>query len=129
MKHLWLGTTTGAFTLAVLLSAALPSLTSAQTFQLGVAEASRFVDSEVVASPQPMIPPQLHEQCFKSCCIARFIIHPNGKTAVTLITSSGSEEIDDITLATLKRWKFRPAMLNGKPVQSTRRVKIEFEVE
>ena len=87
------------------------------------------MDAEVLNSPQPMIPAELHEQCFKSCCIARFIINPDGKTAVKLLTSSGSDEIDEITLSTLKRWKFRPAMLNGKPVQSTRRVKVEFEIE
>ncbi|HEY9786572.1 MAG TPA: energy transducer TonB [Candidatus Obscuribacterales bacterium] len=101
----------------------------AQTFQLGVAEASQFMDAEVLVAPQPVIPPELHEQCFKSCCIARFNIGPDGKTSVKLLSSSGSEEVDDIALSTLRRWKFRPAMLNGKPVQSTRRVKIEFEVE
>lgn len=116
--------------LLALLIAALPSTsTLAQTFSLGVAESSRFVDAEVLAAPQPVIPPELHEQCFKSCCIARFNISPDGKTSVKLLSSSGSEEVDDITLSTLRRWKFRPAMLNGKPVQSTRRVKIEFEIE
>jgi outer membrane biosynthesis protein TonB len=43
--------------------------------------------------------------------------------------SSGSDEIDDITLKTLKQWKFKPAMLNDKPVLSIRRIKLEFEVE
>jgi protein TonB len=122
-------TTTGALTLALLLFTALSTDVRAQTFQLGIAESSKFMDAEVLACPQPLIPAELHEQCFKSCCIARFIINPDGKAAVKLVTSSGSNEIDEITLSTLKRWKFRPAMLNGKPVQSTRRVKVEFEVE
>jgi protein TonB len=118
-----------ALVLALLLLALPPAGTHAQTFNLGVAESSRFVDAEVLAAPQPVIPSELHEQCFKSCCIARFHIGPDGKTSVKLLSSSGSEEVDDITLSTLRRWKFRPAMLNGRPVQSTRRVKIEFEIE
>lgn len=129
MKSSIRGTFVGGLSLLLWLTAVIAPGAQAQTFQLGAAESSRFMDAEVLASPQPVIPAELHEQCFKSCCIARFIIQPDGKTAVKLVTSSGSQEIDDITITTLKRWKFRPAMLNGKPVQSTRRVKIEFEVE
>jgi len=129
MKLLSTSSSYGALTLALLISLGLAAASPAQTFQLGIAESSKFMDAEVLNSPQPMIPAELHEQCFKSCCIARFIINPDGKTAVKLLTSSGSDEIDEITLSTLKRWKFRPAMLNGKPVQSTRRVKVEFEIE
>ncbi len=129
MKSSIRGTFVGGLSLLLWLTAVIAPGAQAQTFQLGAAESSRIMDAEVLASPQPVIPAELHEQCFKSCCIARFIIQPDGKTAVKLVTSSGSQEIDDITITTLKRWKFRPAMLNGKPVQSTRRVKIEFEVE
>jgi TonB family protein len=101
----------------------------AQTFKLGAAEASKYEDSQVVDCPQPVIPANLHEHCFKSCCIARFLIKEDGKTQVRLVSSSGDEEVDQITLQTLKQWKFRPAALNGKPVQSTRRIKVEFEVD
>lgn len=99
------------------------------TFKLGAAESSAFQDSEVLASPKPEIPSELSEQCFKSCCIARFIIKADGKASVNLISSSGCDEVDNITLSTLQQWRFRPAMLNGQPVKSTRRVKIEFEIE
>lgn len=102
---------------------------SAKEFSLGAEEASQFSDAAIVCQPAPVIPPDLHEQCFKSCCIARFLIAASGKTQVRLLSSSGSEEIDDITLSTLKRWKFRPAMLDGKPVPSSRRVKVEFEID
>jgi len=115
--------------LALVALLAVPEPSMAGTFRLGASESSQIQDAEVLESPQPEIPAQLHEQCFKSCCIARFIIQPDGKASVRLLSSSGCEEIDEITLSTLRRWKFRPAILNGKPVRSTRRVKIEFEVE
>ncbi|HEY9785280.1 MAG TPA: energy transducer TonB [Candidatus Obscuribacterales bacterium] len=94
----------------------------------GTQESARYEDASIVDSPQPDIPPEMHESCFKSCCIARFVINPDGKHLVSLISSSGSEDVDDITLSTLRRWKFKPAMLNGKPVRSTRKIKVEFEV-
>lgn len=115
--------------LLVVTALGVPVGVTAQTFSLGASESSQFVGSEIVASPQPVIPAELHEQCFKSCCIARFVIDANGKSSVKLLTSSGSDDIDNITVSTLKRWKFRPAMLNGRAVQSSRRVKIEFEIQ
>ena len=114
--------------IAALIALPLPSLAEKE-FSCGASEASQFIDARVVQSPPPVIPSELHEHCFKSCCLARFIIQPDGKAQVTLLSSSGSPDIDEITMATLRRWKFKPAVLNGKPVQSTRRVKVEFEVE
>lgn len=102
---------------------------AAKTYDLGVAESSQMKDAQVVANPAPVIPAEMHEECFKSCCIARFQIDKDGKTKVKLLSSSGSTEIDDITLSTLKQWKFRPATLDGKPIPSTRRIKVEFEID
>jgi protein TonB len=95
----------------------------------GIQESSNYIDAEILACPHPEIPSELHEQCFKSCCIARFTIAEDGKHRVKLISSSGSNEVDDIAVSTLQQWKFKPAMLNGKPVESTRKIRVEFEVE
>jgi TonB family protein len=124
MKRVLVGLAAG-----MLVAMSAGSGSQAQTFKLGAAESSKYEDSQAVECPQPVIPAALHEHCFKSCCIARFLIKEDGKTTVRLVSSSGDDEVDQITLATLQRWKFRPAALNGKPVQSTRRIKVEFEVE
>jgi protein TonB len=108
----------GSFTMSV----------DAKTYDVGADTSAEFVEAKATFTPQPNIPSTHHEQCFKSCCIARFFIAADGKTKVKLLSSSGSNEIDDITLVTLRRWKFKPAMLDGKPVESTRRIKVEFEV-
>jgi periplasmic protein TonB len=101
----------------------------AKSYSIGTETAAAYEHAEVISNPQPTVPPALHEECFKSCCIARFHIDAEGKTKVRLLSSTGSEEIDDITLSTLKRWKFRPATLDGKPVPSTRRIKVEFQID
>jgi protein TonB len=100
----------------------------AKTYEVGTEASSDFVEAKAIVTPTPTIPSEQSEEAFKSYCVARFFIDPEGKATVKLLTKSGSHEIDDITLATLRRWKFKPAMLDGKPVESTRRIKVEFEV-
>lgn len=115
--------------LLLLLATVCASDTSAKSYDLGTDEAVQYTKAKVLDQPRPVIPSEYHENCFKSCCMARFVIDPTGKTKVKLLTSSGSDEIDDITLQTLRRWKFQPAMLDGKPVSSTRRIKVEFQID
>jgi TonB family protein len=105
-----------------------PAPASAKTFETGAEALTEFKPAEIVSNPHPHIPAHLHDECYNSCCLARFTIASDGKAKVRLLTSSGSDEIDDITLSTLRLWKFRPAMLDGKPVGSTRRLRVEFEI-
>ena len=99
-----------------------------KSYDVGTQSEAEYEAAQILSKPAPAIPPELHDHCFKSCCIARFMINTDGSAKVKLLTSSGLDEIDDITLTTLRRWKFKPAMLDGKPIPSSRRVKIEFEI-
>lgn len=101
----------------------------ATTLTLGTEYSSSYKIAEPTFTPEPEISPELHEQCFKSSCVAKFVIKKDGKTSVSLLTSSGSQEVDDIALNTLRRWKFKPATLDGQAVDSSRKIKVEFEVE
>ncbi len=113
-----------AFSLAISIQIA-----GATTLSIGAEYSSSYKIAEPLYTPEPEISPELHEQCFKSCCIAKFLINKDGKTSVVLLTSSGSPEVDDIALNTLRRWKFKPATLDGQAVDSARKIKVEFEVE
>ena len=101
----------------------------ATTLSLGTEYSSSYNIAEPIYTPEPEISAELHEQCFKSSCVAKFVISKEGKTSVSLLTSSGCSEVDDIALNTLRRWKFKPATLNGQAVESSRKIKVEFEVE
>jgi protein TonB len=57
------------------------------------------------------------------------MVSPNGKSDVQLIGSSGSQEVDNLTLETLRRWKFKPATIDGAPVEGSKKVQVEFKVE
>jgi TonB family protein len=113
--------------LLVTLASPAPSL--ANSFSLGADYSSDYKVAEPLFTPEPEISPELKEQCFKSCCIAKFLIGANGNTSVQLLSSSGSQEVDEIAIETLRRWKFKPAQLDGRPVESSRKIKVEFEIE
>lgn len=128
MKHTAPLTTILGSIFSLLLLVATPSW-AGPSFTLGVQESSSWVQAEPIVCPKPEIPPELHEQCHKSCCTARFTILEDGKHTVKLLASSGVAEVDEIALSTLKRWKFKPATMNGKAVESSRKIRVEFEVE
>lgn len=102
---------------------------NAELIKTGIQESTEFVEAEAVSAPQPIIPSELYEEGMKCSCVARFTILDSGKTRVKIVSSSGNHEVDCIALRTLQRWIFKPAMLNGKPVESNRKVKIHFEIE
>lgn len=57
-------------------------------------------------------------------------IAPDGRPAdVTLASSSGSSTLDQAALRAVRRWHFRPAMKDGKPVPSVFNQQITFELE
>lgn len=114
---------------SLVFSLAIPAAEAGPLLKGGTTEASRYEDAMVTDCPQPKIPSQLKEQCFKTSCTARFVIEPDGGFCVKLVSSSGSQEVDDLVLSTLNHWKFRPAQLDGKCVRSSRKIRIVFEIE
>jgi TonB family protein len=117
--------------LAVVASVTSISLTpaSATTLSIGTDSSSNFNPPQAIFAPEPVIPEHLQEQCFKSCCIAKFLVASTGKTTVQLVSTSGSSEVDEITLETLRRWTFKPATLDGAAVEGSKKVQVEFKVE
>jgi protein TonB len=88
-----------------------------------------FTPAQPVFNPEPVIPSHLLEDCFQSYCVAKFKIQPNGTSTVKLDTSSGSDEVDELALETLRRWRFKPATMDGAAVEGTKKIKVEFKVD
>ncbi|MBP6745370.1 energy transducer TonB [bacterium] len=101
----------------------------ADTFKLGTQESNHLIPAEPLDCPQPAITEEMLEQGIKTNCTAKFAIAPTGKSTVELLSSTGSSEVDELTLGTLRTWRFRPASLSGSPVASVRKIKVEFEVD
>lgn len=83
----------------------------------------------VVYSPPPIIPTYLQNQDLKTHVVIDFYVKVNGDSTPRLVGPSGNEELDAIALSTVKKWQFRPAEEDGKPVDSKVRLRIVFEVK
>lgn len=101
----------------------------AKEYSIGMSHEAKMVNAKVLESPEPEIPSEFQDEAFKSVVTARFSIKPDSSFSVALVEPSGNEEIDKIVLKTLKKWKFQAATLDDEPVSSTRKIRVEIEVE
>lgn len=114
---------------AVIVEVLNSPVVDAKEYSISTTQESVRVNAKILESPEPEIPAEYQHEAFKSAVTARFAIQPDGKFAVTLVEGSGNEEIDRIVLTTLKKWKFKAATLDEHPIESTRKIRIEIEVE
>ena len=83
----------------------------------------------VVQTLAPAVPRELRTSTLRTFVRARFDIAADGGFQVTLLTSSGNPQLDALTLETLRRWRWQPAIVNGQPTASIQRVRVEFVVD
>jgi hypothetical protein len=105
------------------------SKVNAETFKLGAQEAEELQAAEPVFTPRPVITEEMMESGIKAFCIARFEIASSGKQVVHLVSSTGSAEVDEHVLGTLRTWRFLPGKRGGVPVASVRKIRVELEVD
>lgn len=114
----------------VLLAIAIStSSVQAKEFSLGTTSGSKLIDASILVNPTPEIPSEYKAEAVKTSCVAKFHIEKDGKFEVKLLDTTGNDEIDHIVLATLKKWKFKPATLDEEPVKSTKKLRVELEID
>ncbi|HLK58616.1 MAG TPA: energy transducer TonB [Chthonomonadaceae bacterium] len=86
-------------------------------------------EAEPADTVKPEIPDDLKHGDFRAFVRVKVEIEADGSATPILRTSSGNPEIDRRVLDALKRWKWKPALKDGVPVQSTQLFKFEFLVE
>jgi periplasmic protein TonB len=85
--------------------------------------------ARAIYAPLPKIPDELREYDFKSVAVARFKVSPGGTVTVALITPTPDPRLNEILLATLRQWRFFPAMRDGEAVASEFDVRIPIVVQ
>ncbi len=83
-----------------------------------------IADTEV----KPMIPDELQGAPLDSEFRALFTVRADGDADVKMIQTTGSNELDQLALQAARQWKFRPAVHEGKAVDSYLRLYVEFQV-
>jgi periplasmic protein TonB len=79
--------------------------------------------------PKPEIPEEFRRHRLDLVAVARFQIATNGSTQVELIEPTPEPSLNRAILETLKKWRFFPALENGKPVAATIDIRIPLAVQ
>ena len=74
------------------------------------------------------MPDDLRTQAWQTVALARLTIHSDGSVDVELLKATPWPRVNQIVLGTLRRWRFSPALLDGRPVDSTQEVRVHFNV-
>jgi periplasmic protein TonB len=79
--------------------------------------------------PKPEIPDELRHHRLDLVAVARFQVAANGNTQVELIEPTPEPSLNRVILETLKKWRFFPALENGRPTAATIDIRIPISVQ
>ena len=80
--------------------------------------------------PKPTYPAFARRLGHEGRVVIRIQVLSSGTVAAASIErSSGYAVLDEVALATIKRWRFRPAQRAGQPVDATLNVPITFKLQ
>ena len=78
--------------------------------------------------PMPEIPEALRHRRLSVVALARFHVAADGSATVTLLQATPDPDLNAGLMAALQKWRFFPAMDNGRPVASTIDIRVPIEV-
>jgi periplasmic protein TonB len=84
--------------------------------------------AEAISTPQPPYPEQARSDGVEATVVVRFVVTETGDvTNVTVVR--GHPLFDAGVLATVKGWRFKPALHEGRPIASYRVARIPFKLK
>ncbi len=84
----------------------------------------------VSGNPKPGYPRLARSRGHEGRVLIQVSVLGNGRVGSARVAgSSGHASLDRAALRAVKRWRFRPALRNGKPVTATIRVPVVFRLE
>ena len=78
--------------------------------------------------PMPEIPEVQRHRRLSVVALARFHVVADGNATVTLLQATPDPGLNAGLMAALQKWRFFPAMDNGRPVASTIDIRVPIEV-
>jgi protein TonB len=84
--------------------------------------------ARVIYQPLPEIPEALRHRSIEIIAVARFKVAANGSAQVELTEPTADPDLNHALLESLRRWRFFPAMQDGKPAASTVEIRIPISV-
>jgi len=78
--------------------------------------------------PMPDIPEELRHRELAVVAMARFHVAADGSATVTLLQATPDPRLNAALMSALQKWRFFPAMDNGRPIASTIDIRVPIEV-
>lgn len=85
--------------------------------------------ARVLYQPLPEIPDELRRRNINFVALARFHVAANGSVQVELVEPTPEPTLNRALLETLAKWRFFPAMEQGKPVASIIEIRVPITVK
>lgn len=85
--------------------------------------------ARAIFKPMPELPAELRRRNVEWVAVARFKVAADGSAEVELVEPTSEPFLNRLLLATLKRWRFFPALDNGRPVASSLELRIPISVK
>lgn len=82
-----------------------------------------------IKTPQPSYPRSASENKLMGDTMVAMTVLTDGSVTDIRLIGTASHSMDDVTLQTLKGWKFRPAMCGAEPVVSDIEVIVSFRLQ
>ncbi len=88
-----------------------------------------YMSARAVYKPMPEIPDELRQRNLNVVAVARFHVGADGTADVELIEATPVLQLNQALLDTLKKWRFFPALKEGKPIASVVDIRIPITVQ
>ena len=85
--------------------------------------------AHAIFQPSPEIPSELRRHAMALTVIVHFTVAADGAATAELEEAAPDPQLNQVLLNTFRRWRFFPAMEDGKPVPSTLILKVPVRVE
>lgn len=86
-------------------------------------------DAAYLKNPAPRYPMSAIREKAEGTVVVRAEILANGQSGrVELQTSSGFDSLDNAAMSTIKKWRFKPAMVDGQPTNQWVTIPITFRL-
>ena len=90
---------------------------------------TRVSKPEGISTPMPRYPEQARKEKLRGHVAFEALIDAQGQVAEFLVASPGPFSLADAAAKALRRWSYRPALLDGKPVPVCANLVISFDVQ
>jgi len=86
------------------------------------------MSARALYQPLPEIPEELRRQNLAAVAVARFRVAADGSAQVELVRATTDTRLNQALLDALRRWRFFPAIEQGRPVASELEIRVPISV-